>query len=241
MENIEAYLYVAHFQNVHRAARALYLSQPSVTARIKSIEKELNVQLFTRKGRGIEITAQGAEFLPFAEQIFKTYQQGKNMMQKQEHSHEELVIGANGIATRFFLPYVLPIWRNQLDYIRIKTISGDNEDILNKLIKKEVDVAFVRGMEHPLVTSFTLLKNQIQLAVKQEHSLLRQSSISVDDLASEPMVFFECGAFDWSRIRKMFDVHHTRPPIDYHVDDLSVATKLISAGKGIAFFQNFVW
>ncbi|SCX52632.1 LysR family transcriptional regulator [Lysinibacillus fusiformis] len=46
IDHIEAFLYVVHYKSTHKAASALFLSQPTVTARIKSLERELGVELF---------------------------------------------------------------------------------------------------------------------------------------------------------------------------------------------------
>ncbi len=56
IENIEAFVYVIHCGSFNKAADALYLSQPSVTARIKSLEQELDCKLFDRQGKQIQIT-----------------------------------------------------------------------------------------------------------------------------------------------------------------------------------------
>ena len=50
IDNLEAFMYVVHLKSVHKASKALFLSQPTVTARIKSLERELNAELFIRQG-----------------------------------------------------------------------------------------------------------------------------------------------------------------------------------------------
>lgn len=68
LDNIQTFLYVARLHSLSEAASALYISQPTVTARIQQLEAELGVTLLLRqKGvRSIELTPQGAAFLPIA-------------------------------------------------------------------------------------------------------------------------------------------------------------------------------
>lgn len=62
IDHIEAFLYVVHYKSIHKAANALFLSQPTVTARIKSLERELNVELFHRDGRSVILSDKGKDF-----------------------------------------------------------------------------------------------------------------------------------------------------------------------------------
>ena len=62
IDHIEAFLYVVHYKSIHKAANALFLSQPTVTARIKSLERELGVELFYRDGRSVSVSEKGKIF-----------------------------------------------------------------------------------------------------------------------------------------------------------------------------------
>lgn len=57
--NIEAFVYVIHYNSFNKAADALFLSQPSISARIQSLERELDTQLFEREGRSFTLTEKG--------------------------------------------------------------------------------------------------------------------------------------------------------------------------------------
>ena len=110
IDHIEAFMYVVHFNSIHKAADALFLSQPTVTARIKTLERELDSELFERQGRGIILTEKGKEFIPFADQIIRTFQQGKKQLKKGSNQ-EEITIGANAITSQYFLPFAIPLWK----------------------------------------------------------------------------------------------------------------------------------
>lgn len=59
IDHIEAFMYVVHLNSFHKAAEAMFLSQPTVSARIKTLESELDSVLFERQGRGIILTEKG--------------------------------------------------------------------------------------------------------------------------------------------------------------------------------------
>ena len=69
---IETFLAVATFGGFHRAAEALRVSQPAVSARIKALEESLGVMLFVRSRRGLTLSEPGRVLRPYAEQLLKT-------------------------------------------------------------------------------------------------------------------------------------------------------------------------
>ena len=69
---LEAFLEAADRGSFRRAAEALYLSQPSVSARVQALEDEVGVSLFHRTARGVRLTDMGRTFLPFAQRSMET-------------------------------------------------------------------------------------------------------------------------------------------------------------------------
>src|SRR3972149_4812913 len=73
---IEAFVQVSTHNSFSRAAEVLQLPQPSITARIQSLERELGEEMFERGGRGVRLTDCGLAFLPYAERILQTVGEG---------------------------------------------------------------------------------------------------------------------------------------------------------------------
>lgn len=234
IDHLETFMYVAHLENIHKAAEALFLSQPTVTARIKTLERDLDIELFLRKGRNVILTEEGKAFVPYAERILRTYQQGKKLLNKGSHQ-EEIVIGANTITSEYFMPYALPFLKKTNPHLRFKFISAPNDELLDKLLQKQVDIAFMKEVTHNRIQSHGLLDNSVRLVVFPGHPLQNKQGITVQDLAAEPMVFFECGAFDWNRVHKLFEVENLEPRIEFLVNHLDVAKSIILSRNGIGF------
>ncbi|MDP4104298.1 MAG: LysR family transcriptional regulator [Bacillota bacterium] len=237
IDHLEAFMYVVHLDSIHKAAEALYLSQPTVTARIKTLERDLDIELFLRKGRSLTLTEEGKEFIPYAEQIIRTYQQGKKLL-KKENNQEEIVIGANTITSQYFIPFALPFLKKANPHLHFKFISAPNDILLDKLLQKQVDIAFMKEVSHNRIQIHELLDNSVRLVVYPGHPFQFQKKLTVQELAAEPMVFFECGAFDWNRIHKLFEVANVEPHIEFLVDHLEVAKSIILSKCGIGFLPH---
>src|ERR1700687_2471113 len=77
---VQAFIEVARTGNVSRAAEALYVTQPALTARIQALEKELGEALFVRTGRGVRLTDAGRVFLPNAERAVQAVDDGRQAL-----------------------------------------------------------------------------------------------------------------------------------------------------------------
>ncbi|SER99782.1 LysR family transcriptional regulator [Psychrobacillus sp. OK032] len=234
IDHLEAFMYVVQLKSIHKAADALFLSQPTVTARIKTLERELNTELFARRGRGLLLTEHGREFIPYAEQIIQTYKEGKKIMKKRDE-REEVIIGANIITSQYFIPFALPLWKQANPQLSFKFISAPNDVLIEKLLQKQVDIAFIKDTTNDGLQKQQLLDNSVRLVVYPDHPLQYEETITANRLSEEPMVFFECGAFDWNRIHKLFEVGKVEPRIEFQVDHLEVAKSIIKNRCAIGF------
>ena len=79
LQQLNYVIAISEAGSINRAAERLYVSQPSLTSAIKELEKELGIVLFNRTGRGVTLTAEGVDFLPYARQVYGQY---LNLMEK---------------------------------------------------------------------------------------------------------------------------------------------------------------
>src|SRR5206468_9521613 len=78
--HLESFLEVARRGNVSRAAEALFLTQPAITARLKSLEGDLGTELFVRGARGMTLSDAGRAFLPYAERALASIDEGQQLV-----------------------------------------------------------------------------------------------------------------------------------------------------------------
>lgn len=180
------------------------------------------------------LTEEGKALIPYAEQIIRTYDQGKKLLKKEDNP-EEIVIGANIITSQYFIPFALPFLKKTNPQLRFKFFSAPNDVLRDKVLQKQVDIAFMKDVSHRGIQKQELLNNSVRLVVYPGHAFQFEESISIQQLAIEPMVFFECGAFDWNRVHKLFEVVNVKPRIEFLVDHLEVAKSVILSKNGIGF------
>ncbi|WP_240416179.1 LysR family transcriptional regulator [Paenibacillus periandrae] len=238
IDNLEAFVYVIHFNSFNKAADALFLSQPSISARIQSLERELNALLFEREGKQFTLTDKGKQFLPYAQQILQSYKKGKQQLQQKSASLDELRIGCTVSVANYLIPEILPVLKERMPDVQIKLTTAPSEALLDKLLSKEIDLGLIRNITHPHIHSIKFFDDPICLFVRQDHAFARMDNVTVEDVVNEPMVFFECGSLDWIKIHRLFESLHLPPNIVYHIDNLETAKKLVLKGVGISFLPK---
>ena len=111
---IEAFVQVSAHNSFSRAAEVLQLTQPSITARIQSLEREVGEELFERGGRGVRLTDAGTAFLPYAERILQTLVEGRDAIDEVRNVQlGSLQLGSALTISTYVLPHILHDFRRR--------------------------------------------------------------------------------------------------------------------------------
>src|SRR5438874_1065439 len=140
IDQVETFLAVATFGGFHRAAEALRVSQPAVSARIKALEQSLGVILFERSRSGLVLSDPGKTLRPYAEQLLRT----ASLARQAVHEHQEGSTGPLQIAAAlsisvYFLPDVLKRFQRQHPNVFITIRSGHSKEVLEMLLNEEAE------------------------------------------------------------------------------------------------------
>src|SRR5256885_5308342 len=159
---VQAFLEVARTGNVSRAAEALYVTQPALTARIQALEKELGEALFVRTGRGVRLTDAGRVFLPCAERAVQAVEDGRQALSDlRSASAGRLALGAAPAVSTYVLPPVLKRFANLHPRVDVAVRTGHSEEILAMVLKDEVQVGLVRTLRHPDIDAIPLYEDEL--------------------------------------------------------------------------------
>ena len=236
-EQLEAFVYTVYLKSTNKAAKTLFISQPTVTARIQTLEKELGKPLFERQGKSLSLNDNGQQFFKYAQQILQIYRESKEQINK-EQNRQEIRLGANMISSQYIIPHVLQKWEDENPYFKYHLIATSNDELVAKLIDNEIDLAVMAKSSSDQLSQRQISQNKIELVVYPDHPFASRETIGLNDLIDEPLTFFACGAFDWSLIFKLFETSNIAPFIKYHVDQLEIAKSFIIQKRAIGFIPS---
>lgn len=238
IDHIEAFIRVVDLRSVRKAAGVMYLSQPTVTARIQRLEQELGTKLFSRKGRELAITKEGEAFIPFAQQIVEALEEGKALL-KQKPEDQEILIGATPLIAQYFIPAVLPHWRKRWPDLRFRFMTGTNEQLAAQLLYGSMAMAFLEEAAHEDIQTKPILDNSLQLVSRSDHPLRKGKEFLEQLLAKEPVILYEHVSEHSNILQQNFFKHLQVDPLVETVADQPEAVKnLIKSGAGVGILPR---
>lgn len=235
LAQLEAFIQVAHHRSFSRAAEALFLTQPSVTARIQSLEREIGERLFERTGRSVTLTDAGHAFMPHAQRALTAVQEGTDAIEAVRHGDiGSIRIGASSSIATYVLPGLLRRFRQERPRVHVHLSSGVTEEVMDKLIAGEIHLAVTRLTQHPEVDSLHLYNDDLALVVAPEHPFARRGRATLAEVGKEPFLFFERNSTYHSLIYSMFLRAGVVPESVMELDLMEATKYMVEAGLGVS-------
>jgi DNA-binding transcriptional LysR family regulator len=239
LAQIEGFLEVARRGNVSRAAEALFVTQPTLTARLHGLERELGQPLFLRTRRGMRLTDAGRLFLPYAERAVRSVRDGRQALQDAaSDSGGRLVLGAAPAVSTYVLPLLLERFAARHPRVDVAVRTGHSEDVLQMLLREEVQLAMVRALRHPDIESVPLYREELVLVVPRDHAFLERRTISIADVSHERLILFDRTSSYYELTQTFFLQLGVTPREVMELDNIESAKKMVERGLGIALLPR---
>ena len=236
---LEAFVRVATKLSFSRAAESLYLTQPTVTARIQALERELGEPLFERLGRTIRMTDAGEAFLPYAQRALRAVEEGRDALAGlRDVNSGHLTIGTAPTVGTYVLPGILQQFSERYPAVEVSIRTGRSEEVQAMVLADEVQVGFERYLTHPDIETVPLYEDDIALMAGSRHPLAQRGPTTVADLALEPVIFFDVDSSYHAISQAIFRERGIAPRQSLDVDSLEMAKHLVMRGLGLAFLPR---
>lgn len=143
LKQLEAFVQVAEGGSFSRAARELYLTQPTVSAHISSLEKELNVRLFVRNTKEVNLSDDGRELYKYARQMIDLEGQIEEKFGSSRKEKKQCItIAASTIPSQYLLPEVLIKFSEKYPEEQLKIIETDSSKVIAQIVDHLAEVGF---------------------------------------------------------------------------------------------------
>jgi DNA-binding transcriptional LysR family regulator len=238
LPQIEAFLEVARRQNLSRAAEALFVSQPTLTARLQSLEAFLGEQLFIRTRRGMRLTEAGDAFLPYAEHAVAALADGRERLGELRRGVAgRLVLGAPPTVSTYTLPALLARFSAAHPGVRLAVKTGTSEEILDMVLHDQVQLGIIRALANQEIETLPLFTDTLVLIAGPGHRLARSSpgrQARMADLAGEVLVLFGRSSSYLEFTTATFRQAGVLPGSVLELDNIEAAKKMVERGLGVS-------
>jgi len=178
---------VATEKNFTKAAEVLYLSQPSLSKQIKTLEKNLDIRLINRENNRISLTENGKVFLQYSERILALCEEScRALIDLKNGDRGSLIVGASQTVGTYLMPRILALFAQNYPQIDLKVQVNSTPIIVKNLLKREIDIALVGGeVPNQLKKNLTIqdfVEDEISLIISTSHPFAKKKKINKEDL-----------------------------------------------------------
>jgi DNA-binding transcriptional LysR family regulator len=244
LPHLETFSKAAELSSFTGAAKALHLTQASVSQRVQALERSLDTPLFKRQTGRVMLTEAGQKLYEYAQRILDLHREARrDITGRDAPVRAELVLAASSIPGEHLLPAILPLFAQKYAHFKVRVTIGDSMGVMAQVERGEVSLGLVgRKADKPHLEFNYLASDKVRLVVPRGHALSSRKHISVKQLPHFPLILRESG----SGLRHCFE--KTLEKADLVLGDLQVALELgsneaikqaIVRGAGIAILSVY--
>lgn len=239
LSQLEAFVAVARRGTISAAAEALYISQPALTARIQALERAVGSELFARGRHGSRLTEAGRAFEPHAERALTAVGRGREAVAEvASGSGGRLTIGAAPAVSTYVLPNMLHRFQADHPAVRLSVRSGHSEDVLQMVVRQEVEIGLMRPIQHADVVSSLLYEDELVLVVHRGHPFASSGQIRLKDMSTEHLILFDLTSSYHELTSSLFRQAGIAPRGYLEVDNIDAAKRMVEQRLGIALLPR---
>lgn len=237
---------VATEKNFTKAAAVLYLSQPSLSKQIKTLEKNLDTLLINRERNKISLTESGIVLLQYSERILALCEEScRALIDLKNGERGNLTVGASQTIGTYLMPRILALFAQNYPQIDLKVQVNSTRIIAKKIINREIDIAVVGGeISHDLKKNLTIqpfVYDELSLIISKSHPFAKKQKINKEDLYCLDFITLNSN----STIKKFIDHILIQNQIEtkqlktiLQLNSIEAIKTAVSLGLGAAFVSS---
>jgi LysR family transcriptional regulator, low CO2-responsive transcriptional regulator len=212
---LTAFLAVVRHGSVTAAAQELYVTQPSVSAAVAALEREIGVELTERAGRNVRPTAAGREYARYANHVVGLLKEGSEVAGRvAAGAQQRLRLGAVLTAGEHLMPALIQNFREHRPELRISLSVANRQEVFRSLAAHEVDlVVSGRAPDEGDFDAVAFADNEFALVTAPGDPLAKRPWVAVEELAERPWLVRERGSGTRRLCEDYLTAHQLQPSL----------------------------
>jgi DNA-binding transcriptional LysR family regulator len=194
--HLETFCRVAGLKSFSKAADDLFLTQPTVSGHILSLEQSLSLRLFDRTSREARLTKAGEVFLEYALKILSFRKELLNALSEFSRGiRGELSLGASTIPGEYLLPKLMGDFKKEHPHFIISLKIADTKEIIQYILQDNVEFGIIGAkLNYPSLHYEKFEVDEIIVVAPSDHPLTRKKRVNLEELLREPWIIREEGS-----------------------------------------------
>jgi DNA-binding transcriptional LysR family regulator len=239
LAQVEGFIEIARQGNMRRAAHALSISQPALSARLAGLEEELGTAFFRRSHSGMVLTPAGRAFLPYADRATDAIRSGTSLVRELAHGViGELALAVAPAVSAYVLPEILVRFTKRHPDVRLLVRTGHSEEIVDLVARGEVELGIVRQLRDARVRSRPLFEDELLLVARPDHAFAIAGTVDVTEISHAQLILFDRTSSYYDVTNALFRVAGVVPRGVTEVDNIEAAKRMVERGLGVALLPG---
>ncbi len=200
--NIQSFLAVARLRSFRKSTEFLNTTQSNVSARIAALERDLDTQLFHRKGGAVQLTAAGRALIPYAEAVIQSMEALETAAGTPRLEAGTLRLALSETLVVVLLPQFMRAFSQRFPNANIEITVDSTTNQRLQLLDRAVDIAFLMGpVSEYEVSNLPLIKLPLTWAAHPEHPVAQHQRIATADLGRYPIMSYAKNSRPYTELR----------------------------------------
>ena len=244
LKQLEAFARVAETKSFSTAAKMLFLTQPTVSAHIASLEKELNTCLLIRNTKGVALSEAGKELYAYTEQMLELEQKIRERFGLTgRQSGSVLRIAASTIPSQYLLPDIMARFRKEYPDEQLKLFETDSSGVVDMILSHKADVGFTGTvLERGSCTYIPFYQDELViLTPAAERYRARKDADIASWIPEEPVILREEGSGtrkEALRLLAQTGIDITKLNVAALMENQETIKRSVSSGMGISILSK---
>ena len=222
-----------------KAAEELFITQPAVTNQMRAFEKHYGFKLFQQIRRKLFLTPEGEILFKYAQVILEYEKDVEHVIEEMQDMKQGILrLGAAKTYSKYFLPYMISLYKKNYAAINIRLHDGSSEDMVKLLLEFTIDLAIIAKVEdHPEIKFIPFSREELVPIVSPKHRLAGKT-IGLSELAKEPLIMKEIGSGTRRLVNETFKANGMTPDVLLETSNADMIKQLVFRGEGYAFLSS---
>ena len=238
-DRYEIFLKVCETGSFSKAAEALNYTQSGISQMMAGLEEELGVQLFARVKKGVILTDNGRQLIPYIQEMVNQKDKLRQAAFNINHKVEgKLRIGSFSSVTALWMPDVIHFFRENYPQVEVQIFDGNYDEIRDWIIHGQVDCGFLSSIVADELKFYPLCEDPLCAVMQKEHPLTEKSCVTLEEVLKYPFIIETPGCDN--DILHLLETCPRKPQISYSFRDDTLIMAFVKNGLGVTISQELV-
>lgn len=245
LKQLEAFVQIADSGSFSKAAKELYLTQPTISAHISALEKELNTRLFVRNTKDVRLSDGGMVLYDYAKQMIALQKKIEDtFVVREEKGQQCITIAASTIPAQYLLPGILAAYNEKYPNQQFKIIEADSTKVVEQVVNHTVDIGFTGTVIDKRICKYIPFYQDELVVITPNTEKYRQLATEKQDakwIVEEALIMREEGSGTRKEAEKQLKkigIYPTRLNVIASMESTEAIKRAVANGMGISLISR---